>query len=183
MNESYLKGKLITLRPATMQDRRQVFEWLAHSDLTSSMLGPPHFPENPVPTWEEFIDDYYEYFFDGSQPESGRCFIIQLNATPIGQINYNKIYKEEGLRFTELDIWLADSRYTNKGYGTDALKTLCHYLHNELACKKFIIAPARQNIGAVKAYQKAGFAETSILLPHFIADYADTVIMIKEIRD
>ncbi|RFS17430.1 GNAT family N-acetyltransferase [Emticicia sp. C21] len=179
-----MKGDLITLRPSIPQDRRQIFEWLAHSDLTSAMLGPPNFPENPVPTWEEYIDDYYEYFFDGSQPESGRCFIIQLGDTAIGQVNYNNIYEEaSGLRFTELDIWMAGSEYTHKGYGTDALKTLCHFLHKDLGCQKFIIAPARQNIGAVKAYQKAGFVETTAAPPNFVPDYADTIIMVKYIRD
>lgn len=178
-----MKGELITLRPSTLQDRRQVFEWLAYSDLTSSMLGPPHFPENPAPIWEEFIDDYYEYFFDGSQPESGRCFIIQLGDKEIGQVNYNEIYDEAGLRFTELDIWLAGSEYTNKGYGTDALKTLCNFLHKDLGCQKFIIAPARQNIGAIKSYQKAGFTEVFTPPPHFVADYDDTVIMAKQMKE
>ncbi|RYU94536.1 GNAT family N-acetyltransferase [Emticicia agri] len=177
-----MQGELVKLRPATLQDRRQIFEWLTQSDLTPSMLGPPHFPENPAPTWEEFINDYYDYFFDGSQPESGRCFIIQSGNTPIGQVNYNDIEEDKsGVRYTELDIWLAGREYTNKGYGTDALKTLCNFLHKDLGCKKFIIAPARQNIGAVKAYQKAGFAETTVPPLHFVPDYADTIVMIKKI--
>jgi diamine N-acetyltransferase len=178
-----MNGELINLRPSSLQDRRQIFEWLVHSDLTSSMLGSPNFPENPAPTWEEFINDYYEYFFDGSQPESGHCLIIQLGSKDIGQVNYNEIYEEDGIRFTELDIWLAGSEYINKGYGTDALKTLCRFLHKDLGCNKFIIAPARQNIGAIKSYQKAGFIETTLPPLHFVSDYADTVIMIKQIEE
>jgi RimJ/RimL family protein N-acetyltransferase len=181
--DKYLKGELITLKPSTLQDRRQIFEWLTQSDLTSSMLGTPNFPENPAPSWEEFIDDYYEYFFDGSQPESGCCFIIMLDNIAIGQINYNEIYEDAGILYTELDIWLAGKKYTNKGHETDALKTLCDFLHKGLNCKKFIIGPARRNIGAVKSYQKAGFIETLIPPPHFVADYEDTIIMVKYVED
>ena len=160
-----------------MNDRRQIFEWLTNSDLTPFMLGLPNYPENPVPTWEEFINDYLEFYFDGSKPELGRCFVIEVNNSSIGQINYNEIYDADNS--TELDIWLSNSRYTNEGYGTDALKTLCDYLHKQFGCKKFFIAPSKRNIGAVRSYRKAGFVETTTIPAHFSPDYADTVVMVK----
>ena len=55
-----------------------IYQWLAHSDLTSSMLGPPDFPDNDIPQWDEFINDYKMYFFDGTDPKAGRCFLIFL---------------------------------------------------------------------------------------------------------
>jgi hypothetical protein len=44
-----LKGNDILLREAEETDRRQVYEWLALSDLTPSMMGPPAFPDHPIP--------------------------------------------------------------------------------------------------------------------------------------
>ncbi|RAJ99855.1 hypothetical protein LX87_01551 [Larkinella arboricola] len=41
-------GTRVCLRPATLSDRQSIYEWLAHSDLTALMLGPPTFPENPA---------------------------------------------------------------------------------------------------------------------------------------
>lgn len=175
--QQFIQGKKVMLRPAAKEDRQFVFEWLACSDLTSSMLGPPDFPDNPVPTWEEFINDYSAHFFDGSNPGAGRCFIILVSGEPIGQVNYNEICAED--RSTELDIWLSHSRHTGKGYGTDALETLCKHLSEEFDIRRFIIAPSARNIRAVKSYRKAGFAEVTIIPDHFIPDYKDTVVMEK----
>ncbi len=172
-----IHGKLVTLRPAIPQDRKPIFEWLTNSDLTSQMMGPPTYPDSKIPTWEEFVVDYTEYFFDSSQPLLGRCFVIEVNSEPVGQINHDKIYPPDNT--TELDIWLKSSLYTGKGYGTDALITLCDYLTKTFDCQKFTISPSRRNINAIKAYKKAGFIETDIAIDPTMADYDDVVVLIK----
>ena len=45
-----IHGTRITLRPATKNDRRDIYMWLVASDVTASMMGPPTFPEVPIPT-------------------------------------------------------------------------------------------------------------------------------------
>jgi len=172
-----IPGKNVTLRPATPADRRPIFDWLTNSDLTPRMMGPPLYPDGPIPAWEEFLEDYKDYFFDGTQPLLGRCFIIEVNGEAVGQINHDKIYPKD--QSTELDIWMKSSRYTGKGYGPDALATLCHHLAQTLGCEKFIIAPSRRNVAAIRAYQKAGFAETCEIPDGFMPDYPDTVLMMK----
>jgi RimJ/RimL family protein N-acetyltransferase len=173
-------GKTVTLRPATLKDRKPIFDWLTNSDLTKFMMGPPTYPDSPIPTWDDFQNDYKEYFFDGSQPLMGRCFIIEVNSEPIGQINHDKIYMSDFS--TELDIWLKCIEYMNKGYGSDAIITLCNYLTKEFKCRKFIIAPSKRNIGAIKAYKKAGFIETDIVHDDFIGDYTDAIILMKSVK-
>lgn len=175
-----IHGKAIILRPATPQDRKPIFDWLTNSDLTSQMMGPPTYPDSRIPTWEEFIADYREYFFDNSQPLSGRCFVIEVNSEPVGQINHDKIYPPDNT--TELDIWLKNSRYTGKGYGTDAIITLCDYLAKTSGCQRFLISPSRRNINAIKAYKKAGFIETDLAIDPAMADYNDAVVMIKSAK-
>jgi hypothetical protein len=61
-------GKRVILRPATPMDRKPIFDWLTNSDLTNQMMGPPTYPDSKIPTWDEFIEDYKEYFFDSSKP-------------------------------------------------------------------------------------------------------------------
>jgi RimJ/RimL family protein N-acetyltransferase len=172
-----LSGNLVWLRPATPADRPAIFYWLTQSDLTPQMLGQPHFPDNPVPSWEEFVQDYADFYFDGSQPELGRCFIIEVQHQSVGQINYD-IISSAGPTI-ELDIWLRGSAFSRKGYGPDAINTLCAYLGQEFGCPTFVIAPSARNSRAVKAYQKAGFAPTSQAPPGFIPDYDDAVVMVK----
>ncbi|WP_205503728.1 GNAT family N-acetyltransferase [Rufibacter psychrotolerans] len=169
--------KAVTLRPATVHDKRVVYDWLAHSDLTSEMLGPPNYPDAPIPTWEEFNEDYVDHYFDGSQPHKGQCFIIIHHGQEIGQINHNQIAISS--HSTELDIWLAARKFAGQGLGTEAVKMLCAFLDKTYNCKLFYMAPSRRNVHAIKAYAKAGFKETDHLPYSFIPDYHDTVIMSK----
>ena len=174
------KEKGISLRPARPDDKRSIYNWLAHSNLTHMMLGPPTFPDAPVPDWEEFTEDYPPYFFDGSQPLKGRCFIICLEEEVVGQINHDKITGSP--LYTELDIWLKDSKYTGKGYGTQAIVSLCNYLQKTFNCEEFRISPSRRNPNAIRSYIKAGFVESSVIPDDFIPDYDDNVFMIKRIE-
>lgn len=175
-----ISGNRVNLRPATLDDRQQIFDWLTNSDITKLMMGPPTYPDSKIPTWEEFNNDYREYFFDSSQPLMGRCFVIEVNSEPIGQINHDKIYQTD--HSTELDIWLKSSKYLNKGYGTDAIVTLCNYLAKYFDCKKFIISPSKRNTSAIRAYEKAGFKITYEIHEGFFPDYHDTVVMIRKVK-
>ena len=171
------KGKKITLTPAMPKDRRLIFQWMAESDITSHMMGPPLFPEIEIPTWEEFDDDYEEFMFGETLTHQGHCMIIQVNGEQIGQVNYGEVNLAE--KQVELDIWLAAKKHTGKGYGTDALLTLCQLLNEIFGCTSFIIAPSARNPFAVKSYQKAGFKITKEVPTNFKPDYHDTVIMKK----
>ncbi len=63
-----LTGTRVMLRKATEADRRNVFKWLAHSDVTASMMGPPIFPDSKIPTREKFCQDYGPHYFNDSHP-------------------------------------------------------------------------------------------------------------------
>jgi RimJ/RimL family protein N-acetyltransferase len=161
-------------------DRRPIFEWLTNSEITNRMMGPPTYHDSPIPIWEEFINDYKEYFFDNSKTLSGLCFIIEVNSESIGQINHDKISNID--KSTVLDIWLKNSKYINKGYGSDAIKIICNYLNQNFGCKKFIIAPSSLNFATIRAYEKAGFIRTEEKQDRSSSDYNDTVILIKFIE-
>lgn len=168
-----LTGTRIVLKPATLSDRRKIFEWLTQSDLTSKMMGPPDFEDNEIPSWEFFVDDYNPHFFDDEDPDQGRSYLIMISGKPIGHINYNEI--DRNTNIVELDIWLNRSKHCNKGYGTEAINTLCLHLHNELGCNDFILAPS----AAIRTYEKCGFHKADNPPDNFIPDYRDTVIMVR----
>ncbi|MFQ5925063.1 MAG: GNAT family N-acetyltransferase [Dehalococcoidia bacterium] len=177
-----IQGKQVALRPATERDKRMVYEWLAESDITPSIMGPPHFSDHPVPAWEEFCADYKPYFFDGSSPELGRCFIIMINSMPVGQLNYNDI--DQHHQRTELDIWMSCEANCDKGYGPDALQTLCEYLFRTYGIVEFVIRPSARNHRAIRAYEKAGFQRVELTPEQAEAeypsrDYADSVFLIR----
>ena len=174
----------VLLRPAVASDRRQVYDWLARSDVTPSMMGSPDYPDHPIPSWVEFCADYPPHYFDDSQPQSGRCFIVVAEGQNVGVVCYNAI-KDEG-RLTELDIWLRAEAYCGKRYGTNALEALCADLHEKYGVQEFIVRPSGRNRRAIAAYEKAGFE----LLPLSPAerrqrfgegDCEDAVVLLKRL--
>jgi diamine N-acetyltransferase len=178
-----IRGRFTTLRPARDDDRRNVYEWMAQSEVTPWMAGPPLFTEAPIPTWEEFCADYVPYFFDGSRPELGRSYIIEVDGEAIGHVSYSQADLTRGT--TELDIWLRSEALCGRGYGSAALVALTDHLHESLGLTEFIIRPSRRNERALRAYARAGF----LLLPlspqeqaeiYGPTEHFDTVVMCKK---
>jgi diamine N-acetyltransferase len=177
-----MEGRRIRLRPARLADRRAIFEWLAHSDVTAAMLGPPTFPETPAPDWEEFCEDYTEEYFDRSAWEFGGCFIIEAEGAAVGQLNFDRHGLPEG--FAELDIWMRSRAHCGRGWGSDALETMSRWLHQRFGICSLLIRPSRRNARAIRAYEKAGFAEVDMTPAEQASrfgpgDYPDSVVLIK----
>ena len=181
-----LKGERIELRAAREPDRRKIFNWLARSDLTVTMMGPPDFPEYPPPSWENFCDDYTPSFFNSSGDGQGRQFVILFHGEEVGTIGYDLLDRIKNRAV--LDIWMRAQEYCGHGYGPDALNTLCGYLHDVFGITRFIISPSARNKRAIAAYQKAGFVLKSVLtraqqVKEFgFSEYDDNVLMIKVIE-
>lgn len=177
-----LRGLRTKLREATEVDRRNVYEWLAHSDLTPSMMGPPQFPDHAVATWEEFCRDYLPYYFDGSKPNEGRCFIIVANKNDVGVVCYNAL---RGNKATDVDIWLRSEADCGKGFGSDALRTLSDYLNKKFGVTQIAVSPSARNHRAIAAYKKAGFHLIPTEKYHEFVEpeemeYEDNVVLVKE---
>jgi RimJ/RimL family protein N-acetyltransferase len=178
-----IRGTIVQLRSARPFDRRDMYSWLAQSDVTASMMGPPTYPESLPPTWEEFCADYGPHFFDGSIPDVAASYLIEVSGEPVGQVNYE--VRESLVRLAELDIWLRSEADTGHGYGPDALTALTAWLHATLGIDRFLIRPSARNHRAIRAYQKAGFATVRMSWQQQVetygaGDYTDTVVMILQ---
>lgn len=108
-----------------------------------------------------------------------------VNDTPIGQVTYNDI--DQNKHRTELDIWMSCEANCGKGYGPDALKTLCDYLLRTYGITQFLIQTSERNQRAIRAYEKAGFqllnlspAEMEVEYGDPL-DYVDSLLFIKRI--
>ncbi len=174
----------MSIRPALASDRRNVYGWLAESDVTASMMGPPTYPDLAIPTWDEFCADYLPRYFDDSEPFAGRCFIIVAGGHDVGVVCYNAI--DEQRRLTELDIWLRSEAACGKGYGSNALRLLCEHLHEAYGVGEFIIRPSERNRRAIAAYQRAGFERLPLTpseqrMKFGEGDCQDSVVLLRRI--
>jgi diamine N-acetyltransferase len=177
-------GSKIKLRPAVLADRKKIYSWLVRSDLTSSVMGEPNYPDAPLPTLKEFCRDYNNSYFNPSGARAGRNFIIIAGKVEVGTVGYD-LFDEDKSRVI-LDIWLRAKKYCGKGYGSDALMTICEYLNEKYKIRNFYISPSSRNKRAVAAYLKAGFKFTKMqrnaAKKEFgvdICEYDDNIIMRK----
>lgn len=180
-----ITGNKIELRPAQESDRKKIFTWLAQSDLTSSMMGSPDYPDHPVPSWDEFCSDYALSFFTTLGDGKGRNYMIAVNNEEIGTIGYDLLDNQKDRAV--LDIWMRAEKYCAQGYGSDALNTLCNYIHVNYGIANFIISPSARNKRAIAAYKKAGFEYVKTMdkeeqIKEFgRPEYDDNILMIKRL--
>lgn len=149
-DKSYLQ-----LRPAVFADRRKVYHWLVASDATRSIMGPPDYPDYPVPGWEKFCADYPEHFFLPDGDGYGRMFIICMGGREIGYIGYYGLNGWRGL--AEVEICIAASADCGRGWGSSAICWLGDTLLEQPAVDGFFARPSGRNRRAIAAFQKAGF--------------------------
>ncbi|MCL2616888.1 MAG: GNAT family N-acetyltransferase [Defluviitaleaceae bacterium] len=171
-----INGNKVTLIPATLDDRRNVYEWCFHSEVTKWHAGPPHFPNVDIPTYEEFCEDYMDYFFTDEEPEKGRGFIITHDDEPVGFISYTAYHLKP--RKSELDIWMNREAFCGKGFGTDAITSLMKFMGSTMGIREFIMRPSVKNSRAISSYNKAGFEESDAvpedyLLAEYVQVYGD----------
>lgn len=124
-------------------------------------MGPPTFPETPIPTYEEFCADYIQHFWTHEDPPAGRMFIIVSGGEKVGCITQNEIVKTpDGRRAVELDIWLAGPEVLNRGYGRQALRAMCELVKEEFDVDVAFLQPSSRNEAACAAYAAAGFTRS-----------------------
>lgn len=189
-----IKGDKIKLIPAALDDRQKVYEWCFQSETTKYHAGPPDYPNNPIPSYEEFYASdaggYTDYYFTGAKPDDGRGFLIINEDEAVGFVSYCAFHLKPAI--AELDIWMNAEANCGNGFGVDALISLGDYLNKERGFRELIIAPSIKNTRAVKAYEKAGFKKTDKVMSDFLldeyisllggGDYGadETVILVKQ---
>jgi diamine N-acetyltransferase len=148
------------------------------------MLGPPEFPDSPVPTWEEFREDYSDSFFTPAGDGYGRVFIIAAEGRDIGCISYDGLQDWHGT--AELDLWIASASDWGRGWGGAAIRQLSEFLLGYAAVSALLIRPSARNARAIAAYRRAGF-EPYDPQRHPVSesdaqaglDYEDAVVLVK----
>jgi diamine N-acetyltransferase len=179
-----IAGPKVTLRRARETDRARVYEWLIGSDLTSSLMGVPMFPDRPIPSPEEFAHIFGTHVFDGKRPYAGRMYIISVQGDELGCVTHGPIDVLNDV--VELDVWLAERRVAGHGYGSEALVVLCDWLQVNYGVNRFLARPSRRNVKALRALRRAGFRETDLPANEVVSKldlpaghYADEVLLFR----
>jgi RimJ/RimL family protein N-acetyltransferase len=170
MRESLLHGDKVSLKPTAPEEIPRFFAWATNPDPEVQR----YFYGEQIPTYEEFLEEWKPYYFDGSQPTQGRCYtILAEGTTPIGVVNYND-FDSDGRRVT-FDIIIGGRGNLGRGYGSDALRTLVQHLFEVFSTLEVAIIGAHPaNARAIRAYEKAGFRRALVDVGDpYIAGYDD----------
>lgn len=177
------------LRPATLDDRDATYAWLTSPGVGENFMGPPRFPDVPVPTLEQFREDWEPHHFTHEAKERGRMFVMEREGRSVGVVAQNAVVTNgSGERCAEIDIWLANAELCGHGYGSTALSLLSAQLEEELGLDSVFLQPSARNPKAIRAYLDAGFRHTGLATTeaarHFatVPDAEDSVFLELKLR-
>lgn len=179
----------VILAAPALEDRRRVYDWMVTPGVIEHMMGPPRFPDVPVPSFAEFTEDWVEHYWTHAAPESGRLFLIVHADEQVGIVAHNDVVTTAGgERASELDMWLRGPGETGRGLGPAAIEALVARLARELRVEAAFLQPSARNPRAIRAYAKAGFAPAGLdaaeAAAHFRTepDYGDSVFLVRHLH-
>ncbi len=86
----------------------------------------------------------------------------------IGNVKLGPINTEHG--FAILGIMIGDKNYWGKGYGPEAIRLAVDYAFNNLGLRKINADVYENNVGSLRAFQKAGFQEEGRKKKQYFSD-------------
>lgn len=111
----------------SLEDYKRTYEWRNDEETAKMGVGDSLFHESHV-SLEQIEDAYEKEIIKLDKREAGRfsIYAIEENSKHIGLINYRELNIVS--RRCTVGIGIGVKKYWGKGYGSDVMKTLVHYL-------------------------------------------------------
>jgi RimJ/RimL family protein N-acetyltransferase len=142
----------VYLSALTNNDSEQLFKWINNSELVlfNSFYKPVHEPSHDK--WFKSIVEKENFIIFGIRLADdnkliGSCQL--LNIHPI-------------FRSAEIQIRIGETAELSRGYGSEAVHKLLEYGFIHLNLHRIYLHVFADNIRAIKAYEKAGFAKEGL---------------------
>ena len=158
INSADIRGEKTCIRPMRLDEASLLYPWTLDPDVR---------PFWGTDSRYEDLDDFLRqmeparHYFDGSQPELGRNFIIEADDTVIGMVNTNRIDIRH--RSTEIDIVIGHRDYRERGYGSDALRAFLRFLFDDIGLHRVWLGTYEYNARARRVYERLGFIQEGVM--------------------
>ncbi|MFI5932995.1 GNAT family N-acetyltransferase [Actinoplanes sp. NPDC051494] len=141
-------GENVKLRAMGPPDAEALWTWNHDPEVMRWMQENYAQPVERTRTWleERPRNDYGDVLF-GIETLSG--------GTLIGLVRLHGAEPETGCAV--LDIYIGEKDHWGKGYGTDAVRTVCRYGFDKMRLHKVSLTVVAENERARKAYERVGF--------------------------
>lgn len=152
-----LTGKQLYLLPFQEEHLHNMryYEWLQDPDIMKTINR----FEYLMPIRFEAIRDYCENLW---RSKTDLFFAIHLvdadtfiGTARVSQIDWHSRTADVGIMIGEKQVW-------GKGYASDAISTLCHYLFDTLDIRKITAGAMAVNGSMIKVFEKQGFIQEGV---------------------
>ncbi len=138
----------ITIRPITYNDTDDIIRWRNSEYVNARFIDRRMFTKESHEAWlENFV-------------KTGKVaqFIILLDGKGVGSVYLRDIDYDK--KDAEFGIFIGEESARGKGVGTKSASLILEYAFNELKLDKVFLRVYKDNPGAIRSYEKAGFKKT-----------------------
>ena len=147
-----IAGKNVRLWPLERHDLIKNYQWANNRELVR-LAG-----MQPLPKSAGEIERWYETTIGAADM---RIFSIKTpDGDYLGNIELRDLDQRCGR--AEIGIVIGEADYQNKGYGSDALMTLCRFAFRELRMHRLYARVLETNARAQRTFKKVGFKEEGV---------------------
>jgi len=169
MQNPFIVGDRIYLRPLEMEDVDSFVMWLSDKEIRQNLGGTT--PFNKI-RGREYIEKLYK---DDRNTNLG--IVLKDGDELIGSTGLHDISTVH--RNAEIDIVIGNKSFWSKGYGTEALKLMLGYGFDQLNLHKIFLRVFCYNPRAIRVYEKVGFKREAVSREHVYmnGEYCDDYTM------
>jgi [ribosomal protein S5]-alanine N-acetyltransferase len=169
MNNPYLVGKQVYLRPLEREDAPQLVSWFNDPEVSHNLLAYRPMTRRAE---EEFLDKLYGHDFDVSLG-----IVVKETDRLIGVCGFKNTDPRN--RHTEFGIAIGEKGEWGKGHGTEATRLLLQHAFETLNLNRVGLYVVEFNERAIRSYDKVGFRREGVLRQsHYRRGrYWDTLVM------
>ncbi|MCR5849061.1 MAG: GNAT family N-acetyltransferase [Lachnospiraceae bacterium] len=135
----------VSIRPITYDDTEDIIRWRNSDSVRSRFIDKRLFTKESHERWLK------EYVEKGKAAQ----FIILLDGKSVGSVYLRDIDMAE--KCAEYGIFIGEESARGKGAGTKSAKLILEYGFFTLGLDKIFLRVKKDNQGAIKSYEKAGF--------------------------
>lgn len=153
MKAPFMSGERVYVQALDRDDLAHLIAWINDSDVTALLFtgDRPASIERITEQWENDIRQ-------GSIPFAIRTTTDDRFIGTTGLYSINWI-----MRSAEFRIFIGDKTAWNRGVGTESTRLMVAYGFDKLNLNRIWLGVNAENLGAVRAYDKAGFVKEGVL--------------------
>ncbi len=169
MQNPFLIGTKVYLRPLEREDAKQCVAWFNHPEITRLLFM--HRPMN-LRAEEEFLDKALQ-----SEHDLTLGIVVQatdrlIGGTGLHQIDFKNRHAGFGITIGEKEEW-------GKGFGTETTRLMVQHAFETLNLNRVWLHVYEYNQRGIQTYEKVGFQKEGVLRQDTYREgrYWDTIVM------